>query len=337
MEKNYPPYSLTNNMLNLVSEIMVRVGELSYVLEKNNFKELRRKTRIKSIYSSLAIENNRLSLNQVEDVINGKVVIGDKKDIQEVKNALNAYNEIDNLNPYLLEDLKKAQGFITFGIERDSGMFRNHPEGVFDGDKQIFLAPPAHMVTTLMEKLFKWMNEVKDKINPLILSSIFHYEFVFIHPFSDGNGRTARLWQTALLSNWKPLFKYIPIESIIRSNQEKYYDVIQKCNLVGNSNEFIEFMLEVILDAVKEMARTTQETTQEKILNLIRDNTSITQKEMANILGMTRDGISYNIRILREKGILERIGSTKMVSGKYMIRYREDIYLSSFLYICNNY
>ena len=127
MEKNYPPYSLTNNMLNLVSEIMVRVGELSYVLEKNNFKELRRKTRIKSIYSSLAIENNRLSLNQVEDVINGKVVIGDKKDIQEVKNALNAYNEIDNLNPYLLEDLKKAQGFITFGIERDSGMFRNHP------------------------------------------------------------------------------------------------------------------------------------------------------------------------------------------------------------------
>ncbi|MBF0989841.1 MAG: hypothetical protein HXK70_03575 [Clostridiales bacterium] len=140
MEKNYPSYSLTNNMLNFVSEIMVRVGELLYVLEKNNFKELRRKTRIKSIYSSLAIENNKLSLNQVEDVINGKVVIGDKKDIQEVKNALNAYNEIDNLNPYLLEDLKKAQGFITFGIERDSGMFRNHPEGVFDGDKQIFLA-----------------------------------------------------------------------------------------------------------------------------------------------------------------------------------------------------
>ena len=108
MEKDYPPYSLTNNMLNFVSEIMVRVGELSYVLEKNNFKELRRKTRIKSIYSSLAIENNKLSLNQVEDVINGKVVVGDKKDIQEVKNALNAYNEIDNFNPYLLEDLKKS-------------------------------------------------------------------------------------------------------------------------------------------------------------------------------------------------------------------------------------
>ena len=257
MEKNYPPYSLTNNMLNLVSEIMVRVGELSYVLEKNNFKELRRKTRIKSIYSSLAIENNKLSLNQVEDVINGKVVIGDKKDIQEVKNALNAYNEIDNLNPYLLEDLKKAQGIITYGIEKDSGIFRNHPEGVFDGNKQIFLAPPAHMVNTLMENLFKWMNEAKERINPLILSSIFHYEFVFIHPFSDGNGRTARLWQTALLSNWKPLFKYIPIESIIRENQDKYYIAIRECNSAGSSNMFIEFMLEVILEAVKEMVRTT--------------------------------------------------------------------------------
>ena len=263
MEKDYPPYSLTNNMLNFVSEIMVRVGELSYVLEKNNFKELRRKTRIKSIYSSLAIENNKLSLNQVEDVINGKVVVGDKKDIQEVKNALNAYNEIDNFNPYLLEDLKKAQGIITFGIERDSGIFRNHPEGVFDGDKQIFLAPPAHMVTTLMENLFKWMNEAKERINPLILSSIFHYEFVFIHPFSDGNGRTARLWQTALLFNWEPLFKYIPIESIIRENQDKYYIAIRECNNAGSSNIFIEFMLEVILEAVKEMVRTTQETTQE--------------------------------------------------------------------------
>lgn len=134
-----------------------------------------------------------------------------------------------------------------------------------------------------------------------------------------GIGRTARLWQTAILSNWKSLFKYIPIESIIRKNQDKYYISIQKCNNAGNSNEFIEFMLEVILDAVNEMVKTTQEitqettqeTTQEKILNLIRKDNTITQVEMAKILGITRDGISYNIRILREKGILERIGSTK--------------------------
>ena len=124
-------------------------------------------------------------------------------------------------------------------------------------------------------------------------------------------GRTARLWQTAILSNWKSLFKYIPIESIIRKNQDKYYIAIQKCNNAGNSNLFIEFMLEVILDAVKEMVKTIQETTQEKILNLIRKNNNITQTEMAKVLGITRDGISYNIRILRKKGILERVGSTK--------------------------
>ena len=130
-------------------------------------------------------------------------------------------------------------------------------------------------------------------------------------------GRTARLWQTAILSNWKSLFKYIPIESIIRKNQDKYYIVIQKCNNAGNSNMFIEFMLEVILDAVKEMVKTTQETTQEKILNLIRKNNNITQTEMAKVLGITRDGISYNIRILRKKGILERVGSTK--NGEWKI------------------
>lgn len=132
-------------------------------------------------------------------------------------------------------------------------------------------------------------------------------------------GRTARLWQTAILSSWKSLFKYIPIESIIRKNQDKYYIAIRECNSAGNSNIFIEFMLEVILDAVKEMVKTTQETTREttqettreKILNLIRKDNTITQTEMAKVLGITRDGISYNIRILRKKGILERIGSTK--------------------------
>lgn len=132
MDKDYPPYILTDKMMNLVSEIMLKIGQANYFEKLNKFPELRRKTRIRSIYSSLSIENNKLSLNQVEDVINGKIVVGDRKDIQEVKNALNAYNELDNLDPYLLEDLKKAQGILTYGIEEDSGMFRNHPEGVFD-------------------------------------------------------------------------------------------------------------------------------------------------------------------------------------------------------------
>ena len=225
------------------------------------------------------------------------------------------YLLVDNINPYSVEDLKKIQGILTFAIEDDSGKFRNHGEAVYDGDVQIFMAPPHRMVPALMDNLFNWMNEVKEKVNPLILSSIFHYEFVFIRPFSDVNGRTARLWQTAILAHWKDLFKYIPIESIIRKHQEEYYTAIQNCNNAGNSNEFIEFMLKVINEAIDGMIlnqqETTQKTTQEKIINLIMKNPGITQVEMAKALDLTRDGISYNIKALKEKGIIERVGSTK--------------------------
>ncbi len=320
MKKNYPPYTITDKMLNLATSIMEKIGEANYFESLNRFPELRKKTRIKSIHSSLAIENNQLSLFQVEAVINGKSVIGEQKDIQEVKNAYRAYEEIDNVNPYSVDDLKKIQGILTFAIEDDSGKFRNHGEAVYDGNIQIFMAPPHKIVPKLMDDLFNWMNKAKEEVNPLILSSIFHYEFVFIHPFSDGNGRTARLWQTAILAHWKDLFKYIPIESMIRKHQEEYYVVIQNCNNNGNSNEFIEFMLKIIDEAVDGMIltsnqettqETAQETTQEKIINLIKKNPSITQSEMAKILKLTRDGISYNIRILKEKGIIERIGATK--------------------------
>lgn len=170
-----------------------------------------------------------------------------------------------------------------------------------------------------MANLFNWMNEVKDKINPLILSSIFHYEFVFIHPFHDGNGRTARIWQTAILSQWEKAFTYLPIESMIKKNQEEYYAAIQNCNNAGSSTKFIEFMLKIIDEAVDGMIlnqqettqETTQKTTQEKIINLIKKNPSITQVEMAKALDLTRDGISYNIKALKEEGIIERVGSTK--------------------------
>ena len=320
MENNYPPYTITDKMLNYVSNIMEKIGEANYFESLNRFPELRRKARMESIHSSLAIENNQLSLFQVEAVINGKTVIGEQKDIQEVKNAYKAYEEIDKVNPYSVEDLKKIQGILTFAIENDSGKFRNHGEAVYDGNVQIFMAPPHTMVPTLIDNLFNWLNKAKEDVNPLILSSIFHYEFVFIHPFSDGNGRTARLWQTAILAHWKDLFKYIPIESIIRKHQEEYYTAIQNCNNAGNSNEFIEFMLKVIDEAVDGMIltsnkettqETTQRTTQEKIINLIKKNPSITQVEMAKALDLTRDGISYNIKVLKEKGVIERVGSTK--------------------------
>ena len=321
--ENYPPYTITDNMLNYVSDIMKKIGEANYFESLNRYPELRRKSRIRSIHSSLAIENNQLSLFQVEDVINGKMVIGDQKDIQEVKNAYEAYEQIDKVNPYSVEDLKKIHGILTFLVEKDAGKFRNHGEAVYDGNVEIFMAPPHRLVPTLMDNLFNWMNEVKDTINPLILSSVFHYEFVFIHPFSDGNGRTARIWQTAILSHWEKAFTYLPIESMIKKSQNEYYKVIDNCNKAGNATEFIEFMLKMIDDTIDEITKTTtqetaQETTQEKILKLIKSNPSITQTQMAKVLGITRDGVSYNIKQLKDNGIIERVGATK--NGYWIVK-----------------
>ena len=314
--ENYPPYTITDKMLNYVSDIMKKIGEANYFESLNRYPELRRKSRIRSIHSSLAIENNQLSLFQVEDVINGKMVIGDQKDIQEVKNAYEAYEQIDKVNPYSVEDLKKIHGILTFLVEKDAGKFRNHGEAVYDGNVEIFMAPPHRLVPTLMDNLFNWMNEVKDTINPLILSSVFHYEFVFIHPFSDGNGRTARIWQTAILSHWEKAFTYLPIESMIKKSQNEYYKVIDNCNKAGNATEYIEFMLKMIDDTIDEITKTTtqetaQETTQEKILKLIKSNPSITQTQMAKVLGITRDGVSYNIKQLKDNVNIKRVRATK--------------------------
>ena len=315
---NYPPYNITDKMLTYVSNIMKKIGELDYIT-LNKKPELRKQNRINSIHSSLAIENNQLSINQVKDVIDGKAVLGDRKDIQEVKNAYNAYQKLNNINPYDIEELKRIHGIMTFLVEEESGIFRTHGEGVYDGDKLFFMCPPAELVPTHMENLFNWLNESREMVHPLILSSVFHYEFVFIHPFGDGNGRMARLWQTAILSKWEEAFEYIPIESLIKKYQDEYYEVISRCNGIGNSNEFIEFMLKMIDETVSELLlSTTQETTQEKIIALIKESPNITQEQLAVKLGLTRDGVSYNIKKLREQGKIKRIGSTK--SGTWIIK-----------------
>ena len=259
MGKYVPPFEISNEMLNLVSSIMEKIGKLSNYAYLDKMPIFRRNNRIKSIHSSLAIEANSLSLGQVKDIINGKLVLGPQKEVQEVQNAYKAYEEIENYNPYSLDDLKKAHGFLTYLILNDSGKFRKGEEGVFDGDKCIFMAPPAERIPLLMNNLFDWMNENKDVIHPLILSSIFHYEFVFIHPFSDGNGRCARLWQTVILSKYKDFFEYLPIESQIFKYQDEYYRVINECNLKGNSNKFILFMLHMINEVLEEIMNVSQE------------------------------------------------------------------------------
>lgn len=254
---NYePPFEITNKMLEKISSIMKSIGKLDNYKNLNRMPILRRNNRIKSIYSSLAIEANSLSLNQVRDVIDGKTVIGPKKEIQEVKNAYNAYNMLEELDPYSIKDLKKTHGVMTYLTVEESGKFRKGNEGVFDGDVCINFCTPPEQIDTLMNSLFSWMKKNKDNIHPLILSSVFHYEFVFIHPFSDGNGRTVRLWQNLILSKWENIFEYVPIESQIKKYQDEYYSSINDCNKKGDSTEFVEFMLrmidETLLDLLKQ-------------------------------------------------------------------------------------
>lgn len=246
MEQYAPPFSITNKMLTCVAQIAEKAGRISNYRASETKPHLRRNNRIRSIHSSLAIEANSLSLDEVKSVISGKTVIGPQKEIQEVKNAYQAYEKLGHFDPYSLEDLKAMHGIMTYLTVQESGVFRSHNEGVFNGDRCIFMAPPPQLVPELMQALFEWMENVRQEVHPLILSSVFHYEFVFIHPFSDGNGRMARLWQTALLSDWNPLFQYLPLESRIHEFQDGYYEAIASCHAAGNSNAFIEFMLDMI-------------------------------------------------------------------------------------------
>lgn len=257
MDNYLPPYDITEEMLELTSEIMEILGEFNSVNDLDKLPRLRRVSRIKSIHSSLAIENNTLTLQQVTDVIEGKRVLGPEDDILAVKNAFNVYKTLDNINPLSLKDLTKTHGIMMNGLVEEAGQIRTSPVGVINQDgKVIHIAPPANMVNNLINQLLDWVTTSKTQM--LIKSSIFHYEFEFIHPFRDGNGRMGRLWQTALLASWKPIFKWIPIESIIKDNQEEYYNAITLSTSEGKSNRFIIFMLKVIKSALLDIVKDTR-------------------------------------------------------------------------------
>ena len=246
MQGYEPPYAITEKMLELVSSIAEKTGRISSHGGLESRPHLRRNNRIRSIHSSLKIEANSLSLNEVRDVLNGHLVLGDQKEIQEVKNAFAAYEKISEIDPSSMEHLKELHGIMTHLTVEESGAFRRGEEGVFSGNACIFVAPPTHMVEGLMQDLLSWVKRSEGKVHPLILSAVFHYEFVFIHPFADGNGRMARLWHTVILSRWRSLFRYIPLETLIERFQKQYYDAIAQCHANGNSNAFIEFMLKII-------------------------------------------------------------------------------------------
>lgn len=287
-----PPFEITNEILTYVSSISEKVGKICAISKLESKPHLRKINRIKSIHSSLKIEANSLTISQVRDVINGKTVLGEQKEIQEVKNAYMAYEKLSEINPYSVESIKNFHGIMTKYLVDEAGQFRKGEEGVFNGDVCIFVAPPARFVPDLMEELFDWMEKNHKTVHPLILSAVFHYEFVFIHPFADGNGRMARLWHTALLSAWKPIFEFIPIESQIEKFQNKYYEAIAKCHTEGASTSFIVFMLEQIdkiLDDVSEQANQNVDQLSEyvkRLMDVMEYDVPYTALALMNELGM---------------------------------------------------
>lgn len=219
-------------------------------IDDNNKKiSLEKKSKVRSIHSSLAIENNSLSIEAVESIIDNKMVLGSRKEVQEVKNAIQLYENIKEYNWKDEEDFLKAHQLMMMYFD-DAGIYRTHGEGIQKGDKIIYAAPPSIFVPDLMKSLFKFLSDNENEIHPLILASIFHYYFVTIHPFRDGNGRMARFWVSVILTNWNPLFEIIPIEEEIYLNQSEYYDAIEQCHNNGNANIFIKFMLKCIYESI---------------------------------------------------------------------------------------
>ena len=286
-----PPFSITNKILSLCISITEKVGKINDFQSLKRMPILRKNNKIKSIHSSLAIEANSLSLNQVKDVIEGKTVVGPLKEIKEVKNAYKLYSMFNELDCFSEKDLLKAHAILMYLIDDGSGSYRNHGEGVFDGNKVIFVAPPENMVPQLMTNLFEWLKN--DKETPLLIKScVFHYEFVFIHPFGDGNGRTARFWQNLLLSKWNDLFEFIPLESQIHKYQNEYYSKIATCHKNGNSNEFIEFILDMLNEVLDSVIESTYKESRHiseqvnKLLNVMEADMPYSANELLSLLNI---------------------------------------------------
>ena len=251
-----PPYSINPAILSLVAEIAAEVGRLGALAGSGSVHKLRRENRIRSIHASLAIENNTLTLDQVTSVIAGKRVLGPQREIQEVKNAFAAYEAMPSWKPTALKDLLAAHRVMLEGLVDEAGKFRTRSVGIAKGKRIVHLAPPADRVPGLMKDLLGWLK--RTDAHPLIAGCVFHYELEFIHPFADGNGRIGRLWQTLILSQWNPLFAFLPVETVIRDQQAEYYKILAACDKAGNSTTFIEYLLSALLVALRDSPNTDQ-------------------------------------------------------------------------------
>ncbi len=249
-DRYVPPYRITPDILRCVERIGEALCNLRAHSDSAIVPGLRRGNRIKTIQASLAIEGNTLSLEQVTEVIAGKRVLAPQREIQEVRNAFAAYEELPKWCDYSRADLLAAHGLMMAGLVDEIGCFRSGKIGIQRGRKMIHLAPPAKRVPALIDDLLSWLKKTDE--HPLVASCVFHYEFEFIHPFQDGNGRMGRLWQTLILCKWRPVFALLPVETIICDRQQDYYAALGQADQAADATAFIEFMLRAILQAIEE-------------------------------------------------------------------------------------
>lgn len=346
-----PPFKITSKILNLVAEISAKIERYAILLEQDTALRLRKANRIKTIHSSLAIEGNALTEGQVRDIINGKNVVAPLREIQEVKNAIATYDLFTTLNPFDEKDLLRAHGTMMQALVDNPGRWRNGGVGVFGEQGCVHLAPPAERVPALMSDLFDWLKNADDHL--LIRSCVFHYEFEFIHPFMDGNGRTGRLWQSLILSQLHPLFAHLPVENMVFSNQQAYYDAITASTAAGESTPFIEFMLGEILaalnrnqaDAVTNEIEFVPIISQGKfpnnipnifpnnfrnkypsvsgvvwhIASLLNNTPGASAEQIGEALGLSGRMVRTHIATLRNLGVAVRVGSNK--TGYWKIKH----------------
>lgn len=313
-----PPFEITDKILTEVADIGELVGKVSFSGIGAASPTLRRENRIRSVYSSLAIEQNSLSLEQVTAVLAGKQVIAPPKDIVEVKNAYEIYEHMDMLDPYSVDSLLKAHGVMTRGTVEESGVFRAGPVGVVDNKGNIlhFGTLPQY-VPELVDSLLNWVKTSQTQM--LVKSCVFHYEFELIHPFADGNGRMGRLWHTLLLSKWNPVFSWLPVESIVHDHQGAYYAAINASNNAGSSTVFIEFMLAAIQEALEQALEvetagaasngivSKQDNQWSVIMEFLRSHDSIMNSDVQRILAVSPSTATRVLNRLTAEGKMERI------------------------------
>lgn len=311
-----PPFEISREVLSLCSQIHRLLGQCEGLTPLKPQPQLRKANRIQTIQGSLAIEGNTLNMEQITSLLNGKPVLGTQKEITEVKNSIEAYDDIPTYKPFSEKSFLKAHKKLMTGLIIDAGKWRSTNVGIFRGKKLAHLAPKSKQVPSLMAKLFQFLKDEKE-LEPLILSSIFHYEVEFIHPFSDGNGRIGRLWQTVLLSHSYPLFEFLPVESIVQKRQKEYYKALASSDKEGTSNAFVEFSLSTILEALENFVTQLQPAllaTEDRI-SWAKENfmsQSFSRKDyLALFKNISTSTASRDLRLATEEGWLKKKGDKR--------------------------